>query len=562
MDNAVAQTSAPLLVPNGTGYAAPGFAGRVAALPMKSKLSMLLGVLALIGVLLALTFTSRQGDYKLLFANLSEKDGGLVIEKLQQMNIDYRISDGSGAILVPANKVYEVRMKLTTAGLPRGDTQGYDLLDKSPVFGRTQLRERMDLQRAREGELVRTISAIDSVAGARVHLAMPNQNGFFREQERASASVVLTLHPGRTLDRSQIAGIVHLVSGSVPELKARDVSIIDSSGALLNPQDGTGALDSMQLEYRKQVEATHLRRVLDLLEPVVGRDNLRASVSADIDFAQIESTAEEYKPNQNGAPATVRAIRSEESNQPGSTTPSGVPGAASNQPPTPATAPINGSAAPLQAAQGGSTGGNGKREAETRYEVDRTVRVTRNATGVVRRLNAAVVVNYRGGTDAKGKPTSTALKQDEIDKLTALVQEGIGYSKERGDSVRVINAPFHTEEAPKVDELPLWKETWIQDLLRAGAAPTALLLVGVLAMFVLVRPALKAAMTPPPAPIGAQLDAVIDGDESLPGLQPLHVPALEGPKTAEHLEAARQMARANPAAVASIMRTWVNGEAS
>lgn len=555
MDNAVATTARPLLVPAGSG-----FVDRLAALPLKSKLTLAAGLIGLVGVLAALTMSARDGDYKLLFANLSEKDGGLVIEKLQQMNIDYRFSDGSGAILVPANRVYELRMKLTSAGLPRGDTQGYDLLDKSPVFGRTQLRERMDLQRAREGELVRTIGTIASVASARVHLAMPNQNGFFREQERASASVVLTLHPGRTLERAQIAGIVHLVSGSVPDLKSRDVSIIDSSGALLNPQDGGGGLDSMQLEYRKQLEAGYLKRVLDLLEPIVGRDNLRASVTADIDFAQIESTAEEYKPNQGGAPATVRALRTEENAQPGVSLPAGVPGAASNQPATLATAPINGVAAPLQAAQGGSAGAQGRREAETRYEVDRTVRVTRNATGVIRRLNAAVVVNDRTKTDAKGKTTSTPRPPAEIEQLTALVQEGIGFSKERGDSVRVINTPFHVETVPKVDELPLWQQTWVQDMLRAGAAPAALALVGLLMIFSLVRPALKAALAPPPTPVGGQLDAVVADDESLPGGN--ETKALPAPAQPAALDRARNLAKENPAAVAGIMRGWVNGEAT
>ncbi len=555
MDNAAAASARPLLVPAGQG-----FADRLLALPLRSKLALGAGLIGLAAVLVTLTMSSRQGDYKLLFANLSEKDGGLVIEKLQQMNVAYRFGEGNGAILVPASKVYELRMKLTSAGLPRGDTQGYDLLDKSPVFGRTQLRERMDLQRAREGELIRTIGAIDSVAAARVHLAMPNQNGFFREQERASASVVLTLHPGRTLDRAQIAGIVHLVSGSVPDLKARDVSIIDSTGALLNPQDGGGALDSLQLEYRKQVEASHLKRVLDLLEPVVGRDNLRATVTADIDFSQVESTAEEYKPNQGNAPATVRAIRSEESSAPGSTTPSGVPGAASNQPPVPATAPINGAAAPLQAAQGGAVGGNLRREAETRYEVDRTVRVTRNATGVVRRLNAAVVVNHRSSTDAKGKTTTSPLSPEEIDKLTALVQEGIGFNKERGDSVRVVNAPFHAEPAPKVEELPLWQQPWLQDLLRSAAAPAALTLVALLLIFALVRPAMKAALVPPPAPVGGQLDAVVDDAESLPTPDGRGRPALASPTANDKLAAARQLAKDNPAAVANIMRNWVNGE--
>ena len=232
---------------------------------------------------------------------------------------------------------------------------------------------------------------MDSVAAARVHLAMPNQNGFFREQEKASASVVLTLHPGRTLDRAQLAGIVHLVSRSVPDLKPADVSVIDNTGALLNPQDNASGLDSVQLEYRKQIESGSVKRVLELLEPVVGRDNLRATVTADIDFSQVESTAEEYKPNQGDAPATIRALRTEESTQPGATVPSGVPGAQSNQPQATPAAPITGAAAPLQAAQAGVTGGNGRRESETRFEVDKMVRVTRGATGNVKRLNAAVV---------------------------------------------------------------------------------------------------------------------------------------------------------------------------
>ncbi len=553
MDNAVSPTAGPMLVPAGNG-----FADRLAAMPIRSKVMLTIGIAGLIAILAALTFSTRQGDYKLLFANLSEKDGGLVIEKLQQLNIDYRFSDGSGAILVPANKVYELRMKLTSAGLPRGDTQGYDLLDKSPVFGRTQLRERMDLQRAREGELIRTIGTIDSVASARVHLAMPNQNGFFREQERASASVVLSLHPGRTLERAQIAGIVHLVSGSVPDLKARDVSVIDSSGALLNPQDGSSGLDSLQLEYRKQVEASHLKRVLDLLEPVVGRDNLRATVSADIDFAQIESTAEEYKPNQGNAPATVRAFRSEEMGTPGSTTPSGVPGASSNQPPVPATAPITGSAAPLQAAQGGVTAGSGRREAETRYEVDRTVRVTRNATGVVKRLNAAVVINHRSTTDAKGKTSTSARTPEEIEQITALVQEGIGFNKERGDSVRVINAPFHSEPLPKVEELPLWQQPWLQDLLRAGATPLALTLVALMVVFTMIRPTLKVALAP--SAKGGHLDAVVADAETLPALGSNVLPALQAPASQEQLAKARTLAKENPAAVANIMRSWVSGE--
>jgi len=558
MDNAVAPAAAntPLLVP-----ANPGFGARLAAMPTRAKLNLGLGLAALIAVLVALALATHEGEYRLLFADLSEKDGGQIIERLQQMNVPYKFGDGNGAIMVPADRVHELRMKLTSVGLPKSGPTGYEALDQSSPFGQTARREQMALQRAREGELVRTIQTLESVAAARVHLAMPNQNGFYREQEKPSASVVLTLHPGRTLDRAQIAGIVHLVSRSVPDLKASDVSVIDHTGALLNQTEDTSGLDSVQLQYRRQIESQNVQRILALLEPVVGPDNLRATVTADVDFSQVESTAEEYKPNQGaGANATVRAIRTEENSQPGANVPSGVPGAASNQPPTPATAPINGSTAPLQAAQGGATAGNARREAETRFEVDRTVRVTRAASGVVRRLNAAVVVNNRSSVDAKGKKSTAPLSPEEMQKLTALVQQAIGFDGQRGDQVQVINAPFHTEPEVVAEPLPLWQEPWVQDLLRSAATPTALALVALIALFGFVRPAMKAA-APPPAK-GSQLDAVVDDSQSLPPVAPVEQVALESPVVATRLEAARALAKENPAAVANIMRDWVNGEAT
>lgn len=555
MDHSAVATAAPMLVP-----AQPGFAARLGALPARSKMALGVGIAALVAVLVVLSMGVRQGEYRLLFTGLSEKDGGQVIEKLQQLNVPYRIGEGGNMILVPAEKVYELRMKLGAAGLPKGGETGYDALEKVSPFGRTQRLESMSLQRAREGELVRTITTLESVSAARVHLGMPNQNGFFREQEKASASVVLTLHPGRTLDRAQIAGIVHLVSRSLPELKASDVSVIDSSGTLLNPQEGGNGLDSVQLDYRRNIETAAVQRVLELLEPVVGRGNLRATVSADVDFSQVESTAEEYRPNAGDAPATIRATRTEESTQPGSVAPAGIPGAQSNQPQAAAAAPITGASAPLQAAQVGQTAGNGRREAETRYEVDKTVRVTRGATGSVRRLNAAVVVNHRVATDAKGKISSTPLPKEEMDKLVALVQQGIGFDAERGDKVQVINVPFHTETPAPVAELPLWEQPWVQDLLHTGATPVAMVLVALIALFGFVRPALKAAATPTPAP-GGQIDALVADEESLPELS-AEPPQLEAPANNDKLDAARRLAKENPAAVANIMRSWVNPEAA
>lgn len=534
------------------------FAGRMAALPMRSKLSMALGVAALAGVVLAMTLWSSKGDFKVLYANLSDKDGGAVIAQLSQMNVPYRMSEGGAAILVPALQVHDLRLKLATAGLPKGSVSGYELMD-SARFGQTQFQERLTAQRGLEGELTRSITSMAAVSNARVHLALPNQNGFFREQQKPSASVLLTLHPGRALDRAQVAGIVHLVSSSVPELDPKAVSVLDQTGALLTSGGGDGqpsaGLDAQQLQYVNQVETGYAKRVLALLEPIVGRDNLRATVAADIDFSQTEATSEEFRPNQ-GAEAKV-SIRSQQvSDQPGGAgaQPSGVPGAASNQPPIAATAPLVGASQPLQTAQGGSgtSGASGRRDATTNYEVDKTVRVTRNASGNVKRLNAAVVVNNRSVTDAKGKTTQVPLSVDEIDKLTALVREGIGFNKERGDSVKVINAPFKVEPITVVD-VPLWKNPDVIDMLRSLAVPAGLVLIGVLVFFGLVRPALRAALAPTPAVPGATLTAVVDDQQVLP--------ALPAPKSVQHLAQAKALAKENPAAVAGIVRGWVNGEA-
>jgi flagellar M-ring protein FliF len=209
MDNAVAAKPAlPLVEP-------AGFGARLGTLPLKTKLSFGLGVAALVAVIAAMTLWNSQGDYKVLYANLSDKDGGAIISQLSQMNIPYRHADGGAAILVPAAKVHDARLKLASAGLPKGSVVGFELMDGAR-FGQTQFQERLTFQRGLEGELTRSITAMAAVQSARVHLALPNQNGFFREQQKPSASVLLSLHPGRTLERAQIAGIVHLVSSSVP----------------------------------------------------------------------------------------------------------------------------------------------------------------------------------------------------------------------------------------------------------------------------------------------------------------------------------------------------------
>jgi flagellar M-ring protein FliF len=558
MNNAVVVNS-----PSGV-QTVPTLSARMVALPARSKLALGAGVAALAGVVLAMTLWSSQGDYKVLYANLSDKDGGAIIAQLSQMNVPYKHADGGAAILVPASKVHDVRLKLASAGLPKGSVVGFELMDGAR-FGQTQFQERLTFQRGLEGELTRSITAMAAVQAARVHLALPNQNGFFREQQKPSASVMLTLHSGRSLDRSQIAGIIHLVSSSVPELNPKAVSVLDQNGSLLsNNGEGNQAsgLDAQQLQYVGQMEAGYSKRIMELLEPVVGRENLRANVTAEVDFSQTEATTEEFKPNQGkDTTSTLRSTQSSEQTGGGAALPSGVPGATSNQPPLAANAPVTGTVAPLQTAQTGTNAnGTTRRDAVTNYEVDKTVRVTRNGSGTVKRLNAAVVVNHRTATDAKGKVSTTPLSTEELDKLTALVQESIGFNKERGDSVRVINAPFKVAAPSKDTSPPLWRQPEVIDILRTAAVPVGLALVALIVFFGMVRPALKVAFAPPPAPApGDQVSTVVDDTEVLPALDGKDMKALPSPQYSQSLEQARQMAKQNPTAAASIVSGWVSG---
>jgi flagellar M-ring protein FliF len=558
MNNAVVVNS-----PSGV-QTVPTLSARMVALPARSKLALGVGVAALAGVVLAMTLWSSQGDYKVLYANLSDKDGGAIIAQLSQMNVPYKHADGGAAILVPASKVHDVRLKLASAGLPKGSVVGFELMDGAR-FGQTQFQERLTFQRGLEGELTRSITAMAAVQGARVHLALPNQNGFFREQQKPSASVMLTLHSGRSLDRSQIAGIIHLVSSSVPELNPKAVSVLDQNGSLLsNNGEGnqTSGLDAQQLQYVGQMEAGYSKRIMELLEPVVGRENLRANVTAEVDFSQTEATTEEFKPNQGkDTTSTLRSTQSSEQTGGGAALPSGVPGATSNQPPLAANAPVTGTVAPLQTAQTGTNAnGTTRRDAVTNYEVDKTVRVTRNGSGTVKRLNAAVVVNHRTATDAKGKVSTTPLSTEELDKLTALVQESIGFNKERGDSVKVINAPFKVAAPSKDTSPPLWRQPEVIDILRTAAVPVGLALVALIVFFGMVRPALKVAFAPPPAPApGDQVSTVVDDTEVLPALDGKDMKALPSPQYSQSLEQARQMAKQNPTAAASIVSGWVSG---
>jgi len=531
------------------------------------KVMLALGAMAMVGVLAAGFYMANRPEYRVLYANLSDKDGGAVLAQLSQLNIPYKHADGGSAILVPADKVHDTRLRLASQGLPRGSTVGFELLDTTRL-GMTQFQERLTFQRGLEGELIRSITALSSVSDARVHLALPNQNGFFREQQKPSASVLLTLYPGRTLDRTQIAGIVHLVASSVPELNPKAVSVVDQNGNLLSQTaDGeAGGPDSKQIEYTRMLEKMYTQRIIDLLEPVLGRDNVRAQVTADVDFSQTEQTSEQHRPNQNGEPSAVRSQQLVEAGSAVGQTPAGVPGAVANQAPGATTAPVNGQPAPVGVVPGanvqnGGTDANRRREQVINYEVDKTVMVTRNATGTIRRLTAAVVLNHKAGTDRRGQPTTEPLPAEQMEQINALVREAIGFNSNRGDSVNVMNTAF-TKASSDVTEVPWWKQPDTQDLARSLAWPAGMLLLGLILFLGMVRPTLKLMRSPAQneKPEIAQLDAIVDDQPQRPGLPT----PVQNEASAEmlRLEDAKRLARDNPVAVANIIKGWVNGEGS
>lgn len=440
---------------------------RVATLSMGKKVALAAGVLAAAAIIFSAAQSVRgKDDWRVLFANVNERDGAAIIASLQQMNVPYRFTEGGGAIMVPGGVVHETRLKLAGQGLPKAGTVGFELLENQKL-GTSQFVEQVNFQRGLEGELAKSIQGLAPVERARVHLAMPKASAFVREQQHPSASVVLTLYPGRFLDDQQAVAISHLVSSSVPQLSPQAVTIVDSNGALLapNPQrSAANGLDATQLKYVNELEAAFTKRIVGILEPIAGRDNVRAQVAVDVDFSQTEMTEEKFRPN---SPPNQAAIRSQQmlESSGGSSQVGGVPGALSNQPPPAGLAPID--AVPPPGSPGVSLprlNNSARKEQTTNYEVDRSIQHTKNGRGQIKRVSAAVIVNYRGVPDKDGVAKPQAFSAEEMEQINALVRDTMGFSKDRGDSVSVANIPFNP--VPAAEEAPFYKRPENLDLAK------------------------------------------------------------------------------------------------
>ncbi len=509
------------------------------------KLGLIIGIAAIIALVVGGVLWYRTPTYQVLFSNLSDRDGGAVIAALQQMNVPYK-TEGASTILVPMEQVYEVRLKLASQGLPKGSVVGFELMEGQKL-GVSQFVEQVNYQRALEGELTRSIQSLSAVQGARVHLAIPRPSVFLRDQQKPSASVLLNLGGGRRLDPAQVSGIVHLVASSVPDLSPENVTVVDQNGNLLTGPETAfrkAGLDPSQLEYLHQVEASYAKRIEAILAPIVGPDNVRAQVTAELDFSQSEQTAESYKPNPAPQEAAVRSLQSRETIGPAAA-PAGVPGALSNQPPGAASAPITG---PAQAgAQPGGALTQGQKEQTVNYEVDKTIRHVKQPAGAVKRLSAAVVVNYRKTTAKDGKVSVAPLSQAELAQINNLVKEAMGFNAQRGDSVNVVNAAFNLPGPEKVEAAPFYETPWFQSAGLGALKFLAIATIIWVLVFMVLRPILRD-LARPPAPALPVEEAA--GEPA--------APAQAGYE--QNLAAVRELARQNPSVVANVVREWVSKE--
>ncbi|MES9958523.1 MAG: flagellar basal-body MS-ring/collar protein FliF [Sedimenticola sp.] len=528
--------------------------------PLVRQLVAWIGFAASVALGITIALWSWTPNYSLLYGGLSQQDAVEVVAALQQTGVDYKVDDATGAVMVPSGKLDEVRLNLAGQGLPRSNTVGFELLQQETGFGTSRALEAARFHRALEGELARTIGTLNSVSSARVHLATPKQSVFVRKRKTPSASVVVSLYSGRSLEKGQVDSIVHMVASSVPELDPSRVTVVDQRGRLLSGKGDSREmiLSANQFEYTKQLEQHFRQRIEDILTPVLGLGNVRAEVTADVDFTITEQTEERFNPD-------ATALRSEQINEQSSRSAGGaqgVPGALSNQPPAAGTAPEVAGGEEAAGEGGGSGPLSASKRATRNYELDKTISHTRLSTGNLRRLSVAVVVDDKSVVGDDGAVSRVERTPEEISRLTQLVRDSIGFNAQRGDSVQVLNVSFLAPPTPEpLPEVPIWEQAWVWDLAKQVGG---VILVLVLILFVL-RPTMKrltAVPAQPELPEGAAgvagaagaAGALAGGEED--SLQ------LPGPERYEDtLDAARRMVQDDPKRVAQVVKQWVAEDA-
>lgn len=524
-------------------------------LPAFRQLGVLIGFAAVAALGVALVLWSWTPSYGILFGSLGEKEASEIASVLQQRGIEYKLDQRTGALMVPSAKIHEVRLQLASEGLPRSSGMGLEILQQKQEFGTSQFMETARYQHALEAELARSVMTISSVESARVHLALPKQSVFVRKRQQPTASVLVNLYAGRMLEEGQVAAISHMVASSIPNLEPDHVTVVDENGRLLSSRKTSAemAQNQDQFEYTRNMEHSYIARIEDILAPIVGRDGVRAQVAAVVDFAVTEQTQESYNPD---LPAMRSQEVTEEQTRAGGM--QGVPGALSNQPPGAATVPEIAPGAEGQPAE--SEPMNKRRHSTTNYELDRTISHTRMGGNTLKRLSIAVVVKDRLATNDNGELVNEPRSQAEMERITALVKEAVGYNVQRGDTVNVISAAFAEPDAVEaLPEQPVWEQSWVLDISKVLGA----VILGLLLILAVLRPMMRnlAAVREQPPSMAAAGHAGGDLAEdqlTLGGSRQEGIVKLPGPGAyEENIDMVKQVVQDDPKLVAQVMRNWI-----
>ena len=539
--------------------------------PAMRQLVLLVAIAAAVALGVAVVLWSRGPNYGLLYAGLEQKDAATITQELQATNTPYQLSNDGSSIMAPVADLAALRLKLASKGLPQGSAGSSALPGTDSPFGMSDLAERTRYQQLLETDLGTTIGGLQSVRAARVHLALPKPSAFIRDNRAASASVLVTLYPGRQLDAGQVAAIVHLVAASVPDLDASQVSVIDQQGQLLTTDPNSpGAVGDNRLRMATQIENTYAQRIEELLTPLVGPGRVRAQVYADLDFSQTEKATETFGHDH----PSLRSEQTSSEQRGGGTAAGGVPGALSNQPPTLVAQPTAAkpdagktAAATGAAATTATSSGDSSSSATHNYELDRTISHVSDPAGRLARLTVAVVLDDKlvNPTAAPGGSSSTATENkavpfsvQELQRLTELTKNAVGFDATRGDSVSVVNQAFHHSAVPDaLPETPLWERPGAMDLIKQGLG----VLIALLVAFGLLRPLLKGlargetASRALPAPM-SKISVRVD-DEPVAN-EPARLSAAPTLAYEQRIGQARRMVGENSKQVAQVVKNWVS----
>lgn len=534
------------------------------SLTVAKQISLVIALAATIALVVGILLWSQSKPYTLLFGSVDSKDLNEIVQTLDQQGVDYQIEHASGGILVPTELVHSLRLKLAAAGYPKEAATGYQLLDVEQGFGISQFKETTQYHRALEGELAKSVASLNSVKSARVMLGLPKRSVFVRKQQKPSASVVVKLYPGRSLNEEQVSAIVYMVSASVPNMDAKSVTVVDQKGTLLTSSSINSGMINMsmkQLDYTRMVEETLSSRIISLLSPIVGgEDKVRAQVTAELDFTQQEQTRENYEPD-------PEAIRSEQALKEVNRNegPTGIPGALTNQPPRAGLAPEEGYSSEKDPNVKSST-----EKKTTNYELDKTISHIKSSVGNIHRLSVAVVLDDKTTIGETGNVIRTPLTDDELFRFRRLVSDTVALDETRGDTLSVVNASFVVTPEEVVESAPVWQEPWFWDLVKQVLAGLAVLII----IFGVIRPMLRDLSKKEESYLeyledvpeeGEELENVDEISKALEQMnEEVEQTAVESEANseAEHelLEKVRGIVAGDPKVAAHVIKQWIAGE--